>query len=112
MKKTFTINGNKYEAREFDFDMVCDFDELGLDLDSMFRKQMASIRVYFSICAGISKEQAGKELNEHIMNGGKLNELIEVFKDSVMKSDFFRAISEGAAESSAELEAPKTKAKK
>ena len=33
MKTYFTLNNRRYEAKEFDFNTVCDLSELGIDFD-------------------------------------------------------------------------------
>ena len=88
--KTFTINGKEYKAKEFDFEMVCDFEEMGLSMADMDNKQMSFVRAYFAICINKNKTIASREIQQHIMNGGTLEELISVMFEQIENSDFFQ----------------------
>lgn len=88
----FTINGTEYKAKSFDFDLVCALEDMGMQIDEMGSKKMSMIRAYFALCAGKGKEFAGKELNEHIINGGKFDDIIEVISKEMEVSDFFQAL--------------------
>lgn len=88
--KKFTINGKEYVAKEFDFEMVCDFEEMGLEMADMGNKQMSFLRAYFALCANKNKTIASREIQAHIMNGGTLEELIKVMFEQIENSDFFQ----------------------
>lgn len=90
--RTFTINGKEYKAKPFDFNMVCDMEDMGVALGEFGKKQMASMRAYFAICANRNTQFAGKEIEEHIIKGGTMEELASVMSEELEKSDFFRAV--------------------
>lgn len=90
--RTFIINGNEYKAKPFDFNMVCDMEDMGVALGEFGKKQMASMRAYFAICANRSTQFAGKEIEEHIIKGGTMEELATVMSEELEKSDFFLAL--------------------
>ena len=69
--KTFNVNGKEYKARAFDFNLMCDFEDMGISIAEMTNKPMSVIRAYFALCTGKGKEFAGKEME---------------------KSDFFRSL--------------------
>ena len=81
---TFTINGKEYKAKPFDFNLVCDLEDMGISLEEAGRKPMSMVRAYFGICAGKGKNFSGKEMEAHIINGGKFDEM--------EKSDFFHSL--------------------
>lgn len=90
--KKFTINGKEYKSKPFDFNMVCDFEDMGIEVGGMRSKQTAALRAYFAICCGEDKEYAGKEIEQHIINGGKLDDLANAMSEELENSDFFRAL--------------------
>ena len=98
MTKTFEVNGRIYKAREFDFNFLCDLEEQGLSLEEVEKKPMSLVRTYFMFCAGISKENAGKEIEEHIAKGGEFNDLVEVISQQMQDSGFFRSLNKRAEE--------------
>lgn len=89
---TFTINGTEYKAKPFDFNMVCSLDEMGIPLENIGTNEMATMRAYFAVCAGKRREFAGKELEQHFVNGGDFTEITSVIADEIKKSDFFRKV--------------------
>ena len=93
MARTFEINGKKYEAIPFDFNLVCDLEDKGFSLDDFDNKTMSAIRAYLAICAGTDIRTAGKEIENHIIQGGKLSELHEVMGAELTESGFFKSIS-------------------
>ena len=106
-KETFTINGRTVRAKEFDFNFVCELGAVGIDLNDIGKKIMPVVREYVAYCMGVSSEAAGDEINSHIINGGKLEELVTVINDKVEESAFFRTLGQAV-----EKEAPKRNTKK
>lgn len=90
--KTFTVNKKGYKAKPFDFNLVCDLEDMGISMREMNKKQMATMRAYFALCAGMSNEQAGKEMEAHVIAGGNFEEISTVLNEEMDKSDFFRAL--------------------
>lgn len=90
----FTINSNTYTAKPFDFDLVCELEEMGVTFERIDKMPMSLIRAYFAICAGVSKEQAALIIQKHMMSGGKLDDITEPMAKEMDESDFFRSISQ------------------
>lgn len=101
MKKV-VINSKEYVAKEFTFNLICDLEEMGYDMDSMGNKPMSVLRAYFSLCAGMNMEEAGRELENHIIGGGNFADLSEVMQSQLEKSDFFRNLTQGEKEETQE----------
>lgn len=93
---TFTVNGTKYKAKPFDFNLVCDLEDMGISLEEAGRKPMSMVRAYFGLCVGKGKEYAGKELEAHIIGGGKFDNIITAMSEEMEKSDFFRNLNKTA----------------
>lgn len=90
MSKIFTINEKKYTSKPFDFNMVCDLEDLGISIADLDKKQTAFLRAYFSLCANVDLNVAGKEIETHIIQGGNLDELMKAVEFEIDESDFFR----------------------
>ena len=90
--KRFEINGKEYIAKAFDFNLMCDIEDMGLSISDMGKKNMSFTRAYFSLCAGQGKEISGKELEQHMINGGSIDDFVSVMNEEMEKSDFFRSL--------------------
>lgn len=88
----FTLNGKTYFAKKFTFNMICDMDEMGIDVDRAMQRPLILARVYIAICGGITLEEAGNEIEKHMISGGTMDEIGEVIKKEVVESDFFRSM--------------------
>lgn len=102
--KTFTINGVTYQAREFDFNTVCDLEEMGISLEEAQKKPMSTVRAYFALHLNGDKELAAKQLQEHLLNGGKFEDVIKVMLEKMDDSDFFRQLNQNKKEKIAKSE--------
>lgn len=101
---TFKINGIEYKAKPFDFNLVCDLEDMGISLNNMAERNTSLIRAYFGICSGLSKEKAGKEIEQQFIKYGELNEISEALNKEMEVSDFFRSLIERAKTETAENE--------
>lgn len=98
---TFTVNGTEYKAKPFDFNLICDLEDMGIFLEEMGNKRMSMVRSYFAICAGKGSEFAGKELNAHFVGGGKFEDIVEAMNKEMEISDFFQALGKTAKKETA-----------
>lgn len=108
---TFKVNGIEYKAKPFDFNTVCDLEDMGITLNSMSGKDLSLVRAYFCICSGLSKEKAGKEIEQQFIKYGEMNEISEALNKEVENSDFFRSLTERAKTATAENEETESQAK-
>ena len=92
MVNRFTVNGKTYVAKPFDFGMICDLESVGVSLSEADKKGMSFIRGYFAVCADIEKDEAAQEIQEHLINGGSLDDISNAMAKEMNDSDFFRAI--------------------
>ena len=105
--KTFTINGKRYTAKPFDFNTVCELEDNGVSLTQMKEKPMSMIRAYFALCYGGSKEDAGREIQAHIIAHGKFDEIYKVMGEEMEESDFFQALNQNQEQKTPEMEEQK-----
>lgn len=99
--KIFTINNKEYKSKDFDFNLICDMEDMGVSLEQIKDKPISAIRAYFSLCAGINRNAAGKEIEAHMISGGKLDDATNIMFEEMEKSDFFRALNKTAKEETA-----------
>lgn len=104
---TFTVNGKEYKAKPFDFNMICDLEDMGVTIATASDKPMSMVRAYFAICAGGNKDYAGKEMESHIMNDGTFDDVVNAMTKEMDESDFFRNLAKKE-----EQETPKNQSKK
>lgn len=103
-----TVNGKKYTAKAFDFNTICELEDMGVALQDAQKKPMSVARAYFAVCAGLDADDAGKELEQHIIGGGKFDEIINTMTKEMEKSDFFQALGKKAETENPESETEKT----
>ena len=113
MSRIFTINNKTYTAKEFDFNFLCDLENMGLSLEDIDKKPMSMVRAYLAFSAGLSNEAAGKEIENHLINGGKFDDVVEAMSAQMQDSGFFRSINKGTATEKDETssESPKSRQK-
>lgn len=97
--KKFKINGKNIESKEFNFNLICDMEDLGFSIADIAKKPTSAVRAYLALCMDISLDEAGKEIEEHMINGGTLNSLMSAMSYEMKASDFFQALSKGATAS-------------
>lgn len=100
--KTITLNGNTYTARKFDFNLICELEDMGITMETMESKGMSFMRAYLALCMGANRAIAGQEINAHIVNGGKLEDIVTIAGEMMEESDFFRSLSEDEEENAPE----------
>ena len=84
------INGQAYPAKEITFNDFCTFEDLGVDIQSMEKKPLSFLRVYVALCMESNLDDAGMAIQEHIANGGKMEDLLESMGEAIQESGFFR----------------------
>ena len=112
MTKVFTVNNKTYKAKEFDFNFLCDLEDQNLSLEDIDKKPMSLIRSYLAFSANITKEQAGVEIEKHLENGGKFNDIVEIMGQQMQDSGFFRSINKEEEEDTGATSTKNPKAKK
>ena len=95
---TFTINNHRYNALEFDFNLICDLEDMGVSIDRIKRNPASAIRAYLTLCMDAEKADAGIEIQEHMIHGGTLDDIINAMTSKLEESDFFQALNKGEEE--------------
>ena len=97
-KTTFTVNNHRYDALEFDFNLICDLEDMGVSIDRIKRNPASAIRAYLALCMDAEKADAGIEIQEHMIHGGTLDDIITAMTSKLEESDFFQALNKGEEE--------------
>ena len=109
----FVVNGKRYVAKPFDFNMLCDLEDMGVSLEQAQNKPMSMVRAYFAICTGRGKEFAGKEMQAHLISGGAFDDIVEAMSEEMNNSDFFQSLGKNKeADNTTDSEKKATKVKK
>jgi len=100
--KMFVLNGNSYPVKDMGVNMICDLEDMGISLGEMQNKSFSFVRAYVSMCMGTSVEKAGREIELHLINKGKLEDVIDVIKGAMEDSDFFQTLTQNKDEETSE----------
>lgn len=79
---------------EIDFDFMCRLEDAGLNINDFGRKPLNTVRAFVEVSA--NDKNASKLLQDHLINGGKIDELFEEISEAVNESGFFRALGKTA----------------
>ena len=104
--KVIHINGKTYQSAEMTFNNVCRMEEMDAPITLGAKVSFSILRGYLALCMNTTKENAGAELEQHILNGGNFDEISEAMSEAIENSDFFRKLQE-----TAETETPKVEKK-
>ena len=99
----FTINNVSYTAKPFDFFMVCELEDMGVSFERIDKIPMNLMCAYFAICADVTKEEAAQLIQDHLINGGSLDDITEPIAKEMNDSDFFHALSKKQEQTSTEI---------
>lgn len=97
MSKNIIINSKDYKLKEIDFNAVCELGKLGLritDKDCL-NDTFNVIRSSFAFHSGLQLDLAGKELEEHLMNGGSFDDFTPLI-ETLGNSDFFTMLAKNS----------------
>lgn len=89
MEKSIIINSKEYEVPRMDFGTICQLEDLGVDFQNLQGKSFNLIRGLVAITINCGAKKATNEINEHIKNGGSIDDLTPLI-EAVFESDFFQ----------------------
>lgn len=88
-----TLNGKEYKIKDVDFDGMCELEELGLSLTTVKNKPLTAFRALVSYYCDLPLDEAAKEIEEHLKNGGDFTKIYSDLVERLSESGFFRLIS-------------------
>lgn len=86
------INGKEITAKPLDFNATIELQDMGGDIFAFGKRPLAALRAYLAYCTDSNAEDAGHEIEAHIVGGADLTELSKAFIDACNESAFFRAM--------------------
>ena len=92
MKQKITLNKKEIVIPEFTFNTMIDLEERGVSLAELQSTPMKFIRAIIALSLNVSNDEAGNEIQKHIENGGKLDEVINSVTTSISESGFIKAL--------------------
>lgn len=107
MKKTFIFNGKTYNTPAFTFKDLCEMEDLGFDAAKFAKRPMNQILIVSAFMLRTDLDTAAKEIEAHIVNGGKLDDILAVMQEGMESSDFFRSLSKETYNAGTKLDAGK-----
>ena len=69
---------------------------MGVNLADIGKKPMGVMRAYLAVSGNMDLNEAGEEIEQHVVNGGDLNDLQTVFAKELESSGFFKSLLEVA----------------
>lgn len=103
----FSVNGKVYQSKEFTFGVIRQFEDYGLQMSEIQNKPMTMVSAYLSVCGKMPLDKADEEINEHIINGGNFDDVMEVISEEMNNSRFFQALNKKSEETPKEVETKK-----
>lgn len=90
-----TINKKEYEVKPIDFNAICKLEEKGFSLADAqaSKKTFNMLRALCALAMECDVDEAGKEIEAHLANGGKIPDFNVIFSN-LANSDFFRNLSQ------------------
>ncbi|POP34784.1 hypothetical protein C3B58_01220 [Lactonifactor longoviformis] len=88
------INQKNYSVAELSFKDMVHMEDMGFSVIEMFQKaKVFSLAVAFvGVCANCSREEAEHLCEQHVLGGGKIEDIYEAFNKAVEDSGFFKKL--------------------
>lgn len=110
-----TINNKKYDVPELTFRHFTKMEEQGFSIIEALQKKQIMLMAMGFTCAvtGADRDEAEKLLEQHVLGGGNVNDIVSAFSKAIADSDFFKRMLglDKKAEQNEETETKKTEEK-
>ena len=85
------INNKKYKVPELKFEHYTKIEEQGFSIIDAFKKEQIFLIAMGFVCAvtGCDREESEKLIQQHILGGGNIMDIVRAFSNAVSESDFF-----------------------
>lgn len=86
------INNKKYTVPQLGFKHFVQMEEMGFVVQDMLSKNQvfSTVTAFTGVITGLNREESENLVQQHILGGGKISEIMEAFNNAAMESDFFR----------------------
>ena len=92
----FTLNKRVYEVKELNFEYLVMLDKNDVKVSNI--SGIAAINCFVAYCGDMTEKQASDEISAHVVSGGRLEDIVDVYAKALEESGFFRALMEQTAE--------------
>lgn len=89
------INGKNYAVQQLGFKEMAAMESIAeTSIITVFQKQQVFVlaEAFVGAVAGCGKEEAGRLCEQHILGGGKLDDIYTAFTEAVNESGFFKKL--------------------
>lgn len=89
------INNKNYTVPTLGFQQMADMENIvGGSIITIFQKQQIFLlsEAFVGMVVGCDREEAGRLCEQHIMGGGKIEDIYKAFNESVNESAFFKKL--------------------
>lgn len=95
-----TINEKTYVIAEVGYDLLdhLNMNDLSIEDLNNSKRRISMVTVFVSYVLHCGREQANREITQHIIKGGNLGELVEGMMKALENSRFFTALMKKAEE--------------
>lgn len=102
-EKKILLNGKEYKVKDVTFDDMCELEDMGLALSTIKEKPLTAFRALVAYYCEMSLDEATKEIEAHLRNGGTMDTLGELV-EHLSQSGFFRLLSEPTTKTESKTE--------
>ena len=86
-----TINGKEYTRPILNFVNMAKLENWGFSLDKMADRPLGFLSAFVALALDGTPEDGAQAIDEHIKNGGTLDDLTAELNKSIEESSFFKA---------------------
>ena len=86
------INNKEYNIPELNFNAMCKLEEMGVNFMDMENKTLSTVRGFLALAMDGDLEMAGNELEQHLVVGGNVEDVVAEIGKAVEASGFFLAL--------------------
>lgn len=86
-----TINGKEYTRPILNFVNMAKLENWGFSLDKMADRPLGFLSAFVALALDGTPEDGARAIDEHIKNGGTLDDLTAELNKSIAESSFFKA---------------------
>lgn len=88
------INNKNYQVPQLGFKHMTKMEDMGFSLLDLFQKQklFSMATAFVGVAADCSREEAENLIEQHIIGGGKIEEIYEAFNNAIEQSGFFKKL--------------------
>lgn len=99
----FTVNEKTYVLNEeLNFKFLVMLDKNDIKVTNM--TGLATVNCFLAFVGNMDEDQASEEISQHVIKGGKLDDVYTAYKQALEESGFFRSLMEQAETGQKEVE--------